>query len=389
MHSSIIDSIKRSTLCHLCLAIIFFTSGLIINFGQLILYCTVRLYSKSLYRKINWYLSYSLHSQLVFLGEWWSSSKVIIYVDKEEFPKYFGKEHGYLIMNHAYEVEWLLGWIILERVKILGNAKAYCKKAIQYMPVLGWNWKFSEFVFLERNFEKDKKNIHHQVGELSDHPDPMWLVLYPEGTRFNEEKHKASVEFARKHNQPELKYHLLPRTKGFIASLPAMRGKVPAVYDCLLVFKEDDPVEPTMRNILMGKSVTAHLYFRRIPLEEIPESEEGMDKFLKNLFVIKDKMKEGFLKHGDFFKYTENVPRYEPLVTERRYFTLLNTVGWSLVVLIPMISYLFKLLFSGQLVYFSIALGIIGTFFFLLQNLLSMSDIKKSSAYGTNSKKSN
>lgn len=389
MDSSIFDPIKRSTVSHLCMAIVFFTSGLIINLVQFILYYTLRYYSKSSFRKINWYLDYSLYSQLVFIGEWWSSSKVIIYVDREDFEKYFGKEHGYLIMNHAYEIDWLLGWVILERVRILGNAKAYCKKAIQYMPVLGWAWKFSEFVFLERNYEKDKKNIDRQVSELSDYPDPMWLLLYPEGTRFNEVKHKASLEFCRKHNQPELKHHLLPRTKGFIASIPAMRGKVPAIYDCLTVFKEDDPVKPTMRNILMGKPVTAHLYFRRIPLEEVPESEEGMDRYLKDLFDIKDKMKEGFLKHGDFFRYTGNLPKYEPLVTERRYYTLLNTVGWSFVVLIPMISYLIKLLFSGQLIYFSIAAGIIGIFFFLLHNLLSMSDINKSSTYGVNAKKSN
>lgn len=45
------------------------------------------------------------------------------------------------------------------------------------MPVLGWAWKFSEFVFLERNFEKDRKNIDRQVRELADYPDPMWVSL--------------------------------------------------------------------------------------------------------------------------------------------------------------------------------------------------------------------
>jgi len=318
----------------------------------------------------------------VCLVEWWSGSKVVLYVDKDDLEKYYGKEHGYLIMNHAYELDWLMGWVILERLQILGNAKAYCKKAIQYMPVLGWHWKFSEFVFLERNFEKDKKNIDLQVAELSDYQDPMWLLMYPEGTRFNEEKHKASIEFSREHNQPELKHHLLPRTKGFIASLPAMRGKVPALYDCLIVFKEDDPVKPTLRNILRGQPVTAHLYFRRIPLEEIPESDQEIDRYLKNIFVTKDKMKEGFLKHGDFFKYTENLPRFEPVKINRRYYSLLNSIMWSVIVLIPMVSYLIKLLFSGQLVYFSIAIGIIGIFFFLLENLMSMSDINKSSKYG-------
>lgn len=80
-------------------------------------------------------------------------------------------------------------------------------------------------------------------------------------------------------------------------------------------------------------------------------------------------MKEGFLKHGDFFKYTENLKRCEILPTQRRLYTLLNTVGWAIVVLIPMISYLFKLLFSGQLVYFSIAIGIIGICKLIFSNI--------------------
>lgn len=54
------------------------------------------------------------------LVEWWSGSKVVLYVDKSDLEKYYGKEHGYLIMNHAYELDWLMGWVILERLQILG-----------------------------------------------------------------------------------------------------------------------------------------------------------------------------------------------------------------------------------------------------------------------------
>lgn len=43
------------------------------------------------------------------------------------------------------------------------------------MPILGWAWKCSEFVFLERSFEKDREVINKQIIELADHPDPMWV----------------------------------------------------------------------------------------------------------------------------------------------------------------------------------------------------------------------
>lgn len=113
------------------------------------------------------------------------------------------------------------------------------------------------------------------------------MLLFPEGTRFTDKKHKASLDFAKEKNLPELKYHLLPRTKGFIASLPSMRGKVPAIYDCELAFKTSDPVSPTMTNLLFGRPVTAHMYFKRIPLEDLPTETAEQEKFLRDMFIRK------------------------------------------------------------------------------------------------------
>ena len=31
-----------------------------------------------------------------------------------------GKEHAVIIMNHSYEIDWLLGWIMIERSGLLG-----------------------------------------------------------------------------------------------------------------------------------------------------------------------------------------------------------------------------------------------------------------------------
>ncbi|CAH2010613.1 unnamed protein product [Acanthoscelides obtectus] len=329
---------------------------------------------------------YFLFLELVFLGDWWSGTNVIFYIDRNDFEKYWGKEHAYCVMNHTYEVDWLIGWMIADRNHLLGNCKAYAKKVVQYIPVLGWSWKFSEFVFLERDFKKDKGVINEQIKELAEHPDPMWLLFFPEGTRFAPNKHQASLEFAQKHNLPQLKYHLLPRTRGFIASLPPMKGKVPALYDIELAFKEDAPAKPTITNMLFGKQCTAHIYFKRIPLEEIPEEEAAQEKFLRDRFVIRDKLKESFLKTGDFFA-TSGVPRVEPFEMPRRFYPVINVLVWLSVTLIPISYYLIKLFFSGEILYFSIGAGIIGAFFLLLNKTVGMSEIKKGSSYGTTTPK--
>lgn len=376
--------LQRSKTVQLLFAITFFTSGVIVNFVQCILYLILRPVNKHVYRKINWYLCATIYAQLVFMGDWWAGIDMRLYIDREDFDKYWGKEHAYCVMNHTYEIDWLLGWMISDRIRLLGNCKAYVKKSLQYMPVLGWAWKFSEFVILERSFEKDKDVIDRQIKELADHPDPMWLLLFPEGTRFTPGKHKASEDFAKERHLPELKYHLQPRTRGFVASLPSMKGKVPAVYDILLTFNDDDPIQPTMTSLMMGKSVTAHMYMRRIPMEEVPTSPADQEKFLRDMFKRKDKLRESFVQTGDFFAIS-GVPRIPPFSVDRRVHSLINMMTWAVVILCPMMYYLVSLLFSGTLLYFSIGATIIIFFMGLLYKTVGMSKISKGSTYGTNS----
>ncbi|XP_014242714.1 1-acyl-sn-glycerol-3-phosphate acyltransferase gamma-like [Cimex lectularius] len=379
--SSLLEHIKRSPVAHLLMTITFFTSAIILNILQGILYYFLRPFWKYAYRKLNYYLCYSLYSQLVFMAEWWSGSDIVVYTDKEVFKKYFGKEHAFLILNHTYDIDWLIGWIFCDRVGVLGNCKAYAKKSIQYVPTMGWAWKFSESVFLERNWDKDKDTIGRQVAQLCQYPDPMFLLLFAEGTRFTEDKHKASVAFATEKGLPILKHHLNPRTKGFTSSLPELRGKVPAIYNIQMCFDPTAPVKPTVMNLLLGKPVLGHMFFERIPVEEVPEKEEDAAQWLRDLYCKKDKMMESFLKTGDYFK-TSGVPRVEAIRLNRRPFSIINMSVWAVLTLIPMVYCLTCLLTSGSTVYVSIGLIIISVFFILLYLLIEQTKIDKGSSYG-------
>ncbi|XP_076637140.1 1-acyl-sn-glycerol-3-phosphate acyltransferase gamma [Colletes latitarsis] len=383
----LISILKQFPLFHLMFAITFFTSGLIINYFQCLLYIGLRPFSKYYYRKINYYLCYSFYTQLVFLTEWWSGSELILYTDKNDFDKYCGHEHGLLLMNHTYEIDWLVGWVFCDRIRVLGNCKAYAKKAIQYIPTLGWAWKFAESIFLERNWEKDKEIISSQIMELANYPDSIWLLLNAEGTRFTTRKLEASQKFAREKGLPVLKYHLTPRTKGFTASIPHMRGKIPAIYDVQVHFKQSDPVKPTITNLLLGKRVVCYMYIQRIPLEEVPEDDEAAAEWLYKVYQKKDRLAESFIQTGDFFA-TSGVPKTDCLLLPRRYYSFLNTIFWGVVVLVPMLYYLIILFLSGSTIYFSIGVGILLLFYFLMHKTIGMSEISKSSSYGADDNKS-
>lgn len=295
-------------------------------------------------------------SELVAIAEWWSGSKLYVYISKEDLA-IAGTEHTLLVMNHAYETDWLFGWMFTEKIGVLGNCKAYAKKVISYIPTIGWSWKFAEFVFLERSFDKDKQIILKQLNEIFDYPDPVWLLLNAEGTRFTKSKHDASVKFAQERGMVVLNHHLIPRTKGFTASLPVLKKKCASIMDVQLVFDEKDKVKPTIINLLRGKSITGHIYVRRVPMTDVPDDEEAAGKWLHELFVRKDKLQTSFHKTGDYFKDTDITPieaiQFKPKLT-----TLVNWVSWMVIAMLPILYLLLTLILSGNVMYIGIGSGI-------------------------------
>jgi lysophosphatidic acid acyltransferase / lysophosphatidylinositol acyltransferase len=304
-----------------------------------------------------YYLCYSFHCQLVAIGEWWSGSIAKVYISKEDLEK-AGTEHALLVMNHAYETDWLFGWFFCEKIGVLGNCKAYAKKVISYIPTIGWNWKFAEFVFLERSFDKDKEIIKSQLNEIFDYPDPVWLLINAEGTRFTKTKHAASVKFAQERGMAVLNHHLIPRTKGFTASLSVLKKKCAAIMDVQLAFDENDVNKPTIINLLRGKKCTGHLYLRRIPMSEVPEDEEAAAKWLQELYVRKDKLQTSFHETGDFFKNSGIAP-IEPIVMPPRLSSLINWVAWMVIAMLPILYLLINMILSGQFFYVLIGCAIV------------------------------
>lgn len=263
--------LKTQFVVHLLIGFVFVVSGLIINFTQL---CTLALWpiSKNLYRRINCRLAYSLWSQLVMLLEWWSCTECTLFTDQATV-NHFGKEHVVVILNHNFEIDFLCGWTMCERFGVLGSSKVLAKRELLYVPLIGWTWYFLEIVFCKRKWEEDRDTVIEGLRRLANYPEYMWFLLYCEGTRFTETKHRVSMEVAASKGLPPLKYHLLPRTKGFTTAVQCLRGTVAAIYDVTLNFRGNK--NPSLLGILYGKKYEADMCVRRFPLEDIPADETG------------------------------------------------------------------------------------------------------------------
>lgn len=181
------------------------------------------------------------------------------------------------------------------------NCKTTAKKAIAYVPVMGWNWYFGEMIFLERSWEKDRQTLPQKLDRILSYEESMLLLMFSEGTRFTKSKHEASLKFAIENDLPQLKYHLLPRPKGFAFCTKHLQGKMKYMYDIELCIPKDAKFPPTLKSLLQGKPCYADMYVRRYALDDLPDNEEDLKKFLYKMYENKDKLTEYYHTHNNTF----------------------------------------------------------------------------------------
>ena len=166
------------------------------------------------------------------------------------------------------------------------------KKIIKYVPGVGWGMLFLDCLFLERDWASDKESIRRTFAKLRHNRIPLWFLSFPEGTRFSPEKLQASRRYARSIGRPEPRHVLLPRTKGFVATVEGLRGHVSAIYDITIGYGPEGV--PTMGQYIQGLSNRCYLHVRRFPMDEVPEEPEALADWLLHRFSVKDEFLDQF-----------------------------------------------------------------------------------------------
>lgn len=238
---------------------------------------------------------------------------------------------------------------------------------------MGFSWWCTEFVFLQRNWQKDQRLLEKSLNTLQDFPFPFWMVIFAEGTRLTEAKVQASVEYARANGLPELKHHLLPRSKGFSLTVHYLRDKVPAVYDFEVAFLKGK--EPNLISMVKGEADEVHLWARRTPIQDIPcDDIEETSEWCRKAFQKKDEGMAYFFEHGKF--------PAEEIEYAKKNRSLVVTILWNILLGVPLLWYILSVLLSGSITSLLIAATIVLVGFIVIKVLLHFSDSKKGSSFG-------
>jgi 1-acyl-sn-glycerol-3-phosphate acyltransferase len=152
-----------------------------------------------------------------------------------------------LIANHQLYTDWLYLWWIAYTGKMHGHIYIILKEVLKYVPIIGPGMMFYGFVFMARKWQSDKPRLQHRLDKLkarhsgplsgSQALDPMWLLIFPEGTNLSANTRKFSKAWAAKQGVPDMKHQLLPRSTGLFFCLQQLKGTVDWLYDCTVAYE--------------------------------------------------------------------------------------------------------------------------------------------------------
>ncbi|KAF7563582.1 hypothetical protein G7046_g539 [Stylonectria norvegica] len=207
-------------------------------------------------------------------------------------------ERMIMIANHQIYTDWLyLWWVGYANTPAMhGHIYIILKESLKLIPVIGWGMLFYGFIFMSRKMATDQPRMAYRLNKLKQHKvdpngksylDPMWLLLFPEGTNLSGNGR---------------------RNTGMFFCLKELKGTIDYVYDCTVAYegiprgKYGEDFFGLQSTYFQGRPPkSVNFYWRRFPIAEIPlEEQEKFDLWLRDQWYKKDALMEEYITTGRF-----------------------------------------------------------------------------------------
>ncbi len=252
------------------------------------------------------------------LTQWWAPTVVRVSGDSSMVGQLIKKKDGslqcnfadrlVLMANHQLYTDWLYIWWIAYTNNMHGFIYIILKESLKNIPIIGWGAQFYNFIFLSRHWEEDQRRFKKHLEQLNKPNDPMWLIIFPEGTNLAAGTRETSRKWAEKNGLQDMKHQLLPRSTGLRFCLNELKDTTEWLYDCTIAYEGIPPGQFgqdifTLRSSFFEgrppKSVNMH--WRRFHIDTIPiQNTKAFEVWLRNRWREKDYMLEYFNRNNRF-----------------------------------------------------------------------------------------
>ena len=184
-----------------------------------------------------------------------------------------------IMTNHISTIDFLIIITILYKFNI-PNYYFVFKESIVKIPVLGP--LMSDDIRLTRSWDKDQELILNQLKNI----DYGTLVIYPEGTRYDNRKHKDALKFCYENKLPLYNYTLAPKAKGThsIFEILSKNNKLGKIYDMTLIIPKYINKNMYLSSIFGFKELgDIQVFVKEV---KFTNDELNYEKFKKKLFNI-------------------------------------------------------------------------------------------------------
>jgi 1-acyl-sn-glycerol-3-phosphate acyltransferase len=237
-------------------------------------------FSKRVFRSINRWCARSIWGLWVIMAE--RQNRIRVRITGDPIPR---RENALLLPNHQSMADVMLVMCFAWRCGRLGDMKFFVKDIVKWFPGFGWGMKFLDCIFVKRDWAKDRQGIHRLFEKYKREDIPIFLVSFLEGTRRTDEKHEHARRFAMERGIYCPEHTLIPRTKGFVATMLGLREHLDAVYDLTIGYPDG---VPSLVNCFEAKVKRVEVHVRRYAVDSLPTDEAELERWVYDRFRDKD-----------------------------------------------------------------------------------------------------
>jgi lysophosphatidic acid acyltransferase/lysophosphatidylinositol acyltransferase len=211
-------------------------------------------------------------------------------------------EGALVIPNHLTH-DWVPMYMMGYRINTLPYVRTVIKKAVSYIPGLGWGMWALYWPFVSRDFNKDEIVLKKLFGSYERHGLPVQTWLYPEGTRKTAKKLAEAQEYSKANGYAVWNHVMLPRHRGFSLAVNSLKGAVRMIHEVTLAYEGWSTEAPSLWDFMTTDPLTphvVHVHLTRTPISALPSDDAGKKAWLMDAFARKEELLTAFHKDGAF-----------------------------------------------------------------------------------------